>query len=207
MIRVVIADDHPVVRAGIHQMLDAADDISVVAEAASGQEAIDVASRHQPDVVLMDLQMPGTDGVAATEAISKRHPEVHVLIVTTYDTDTDILAAIDAGATGYLLKDAAREDLYDAVRSAARGETTLAPRVASRVLDHVRGADPTSLTARELEVITLVADGHRNREIARRLHIGEATVKTHLVHVYEKLGVDDRAHAVTRAVERGILRI
>lgn len=206
-VRVVIADDHPMVRSGLHQMLDTAENIDVVAEAATGIEAVDAAARHRPDVVLMDLRMPELDGVAATAEIRRRHPDVHVLVVTTYDTDADILAAIDAGATGYLLKDARRDELHSAVRAAARGETTLAPKVASRVLDQMRGGDPAALTRREVEVLELVAAGHRNRDIARRLHVGEATVKSHLLHIFGKLGVDDRTHAVTVALERGILRV
>jgi DNA-binding NarL/FixJ family response regulator len=206
-VQVVIADDHPVVRSGMHQMLETANDIEVVAEAATGEEAVRAAGRHRPDVVVMDLRMPDLDGVAATAEIRRRYPEVHVLVVTTYDTDADILAAIDAGATGHLLKDARREDLYSAVRAAARGETTLAPKVASRALDQMRGGDPTALTRRELDVLQLVAGGHPNREIARRLHIGEATVKSHLLHIFGKLGVDDRTHAVTVALERGVLRL
>ena len=206
-VRVLIADDHPVVRSGLRQMLETAGDIEVVAEATTGTEAVREASRHLPDVVLMDLRMPDGDGVAATSEIRRRHPGVHVLVVTTYDTDADILAAVDAGATGYLLKDARREELHNAVRAAARGETTLAPQVAARVLDQVRGADPTALTRREVEVLQLVAAGRRNREIAHQLHLGEATVKSHLLHIFDKLGVDDRTHAVTVALERGILRI
>ncbi len=206
-VRVLIADDHPMVRSGLRQMLESAGDIEVVAEATTGTEAVRAASRHLPDVVLMDLRMPDGDGVAATAEIRRRHPGVHVLVVTTYDTDADILAAVGAGAIGYLLKDARREELYNAVRAAARGETTLAPQVAARVLDQVRGADPTALSRREVEVLQLVAAGRRNREIARELHLGEATVKSHLLHIFDKLGVDDRTHAVTVALERGILRI
>ncbi|MGH9212729.1 MAG: response regulator [Acidimicrobiales bacterium] len=206
-VRVLVADDHPMVRSGLRQMLDAGGDFEVVAEAATGDEAVRASGRLRPDVVLMDLRMPDLDGVTATAEIRRRYPEVHVLVVTTYDTDADIYAAIDAGATGYLLKDARREELYTAVRAAARGETTLAPKVASRVLDQVRGADPTALTRREVDVLRLVAAGCRNRDIAHRLHIGEATVKSHLLHIYGKLGVDDRTHAVTVALERGILRI
>jgi DNA-binding NarL/FixJ family response regulator len=206
-VRVLIADDHPMVRSGLRQMLDAGGDFEVVAEAATGDEAVRSAGRLRPDVVLMDLRMPGLDGVAATAEIRRRYVEVNVLVVTTYDTDADIYAAIDAGATGYLLKDARREELYTAVRAAARGQTTLAPKVASRVLEQVRGIDPTALTRREVEVLRLVAAGRRNRDIAQQLHIGEATVKSHLLHIYGKLGVDDRTHAVTVALERGILRI
>jgi DNA-binding NarL/FixJ family response regulator len=206
-VRVLIVDDHPMVRTGLREMLDSAGDIDVIAEASTGTEAVRLAGRLLPDVVLMDLRMPDLDGVAATAEIRRRHPTVHVLVVTTYDTDADIYAAIDAGATGYLLKDARRDDLYTAVRAAARGETTLAPKVASRVLDQIRGVDPTALTRREIEVLRLVAAGCRNRDIARTLHIGEATVKSHLQHIFDKLGVDDRAHAVTVAIERGILRV
>lgn len=206
-VRVLVADDHPMVRSGLRQMLDAAGDFEVVAEAATGDEAVRASGRLRPDVVLMDLRMPDLDGVTATSEIRRRYPEVHVLVVTTYDTDADIYAAIDAGATGYLLKDARREELYTAVRAAARGETTLAPKVASRVLDQVRGTDPTALTRREVAVLRLVAAGCRNRDIAHQLHIGEATVKSHLLHIYGKLAVDDRTHAVTVALERGILRI
>jgi DNA-binding NarL/FixJ family response regulator len=205
-IRVLIADDHPMVRSGLRQMLDGAPDVAIVAEAATGDEALRLAGSERPDVVLMDLRMPAGDGVAATTGIRRRHPDIHVLVVTTYDTDADIHAALDAGATGYLLKDARRDELYAAVRAAARGETTLAPAVASRVLDRMRG-DPTALTRREVQVLQNVAAGRRNRDIARRLYIGEATVKSHLRHIYDKLGVDDRAHAVTVAVERGILRV
>jgi DNA-binding NarL/FixJ family response regulator len=206
-VRVLIADDHPVVRSGLHQMLDTVDDIEVVGEASTGTEAVRAAGHHRPDVVLMDLRLPELDGVAATAEIRQRHPDVHVLVVTTYDTDADIFAAIDAGATGYLLKDARRDEIALAVRAAARGETTLAPTIASRVLDQVRGADPTALTRREVDVLRLVAAGQRNRDIARHLHIGETTVKSHLLHIFDKLGVDDRTRAVTLALERGILRL
>lgn len=206
-VRVVIADDHPMVRSGLRQMLESVDDVEVVGEAATGSDAVRLTGQVLPDVVLMDLRMPEGDGVTATAEIHRRHPDVHVLVVTTYDTDADIYAAIDAGATGYLLKDARRDEVYTAVRAAARGETTLAPKVASRVLDQVRAADPTALTRREVEVLQLVAAGRRNRDIARQLYVGEATVKSHLQNIYAKLGVDDRAHAVTTALERGILRI
>jgi DNA-binding NarL/FixJ family response regulator len=206
-VRVLIADDHPMVRSGLRQMLESAGDIEVVAEAATGNGAVRLAGQSLPDVVLMDLRMPDGDGVTATAEIRRRHPGVHVLVVTTYDSDADIYAGIDAGATGYLLKDARRDDLYTAVRAAARGETTLAPKVASRMIDRARGTDPAALTRREVEVLQLVAAGRRNRDIARQLYIGEATVKSHLQHIYDKLGVDDRAHAVTVALERGILRV
>jgi DNA-binding NarL/FixJ family response regulator len=206
-VRVLIADDHPMVRSGLRQMLESAGDIEVVAEAATGTDTVRSAGRLLPDVVLMDRRMPAGDGVTATAEIHRRHPDVHVLGVTTYDTDADIYAAIDAGTTGYILKDARRDELYAAVRAAARGETVLAPKVASRVIDQARGVDPTALARREVEVVRLVAAGHRNRDIARQLYIGEATVKSHLQNIYDKLGVDDRAHAVTVTLERGILRV
>jgi DNA-binding NarL/FixJ family response regulator len=206
-VRVLIADDHPMVRSGLRQMLETTDDMDVVGEAVTGTDAVRAAGRLGPDVVLMDLRMPELDGVAATAEIRRRHPDIHVLVVTTYDTDADIFAAIDAGARGYLLKEARRDELALAVHAAARGETTLAPTIASRVLDQMRGTDPTALTRREIEVLRLVADGQRNRDIARDLHIGEATVKSHLLHIFEKLGVDDRTRAVTVALERGILRL
>lgn len=206
-VRVLIADDHPMVRSGLRQMLETTDDMEVVGEAVTGTDAVRAAGRLGPDVVLMDLRMPELDGVAATAEIRRRHPDVQVLVVTTYDTDADIYAAIDAGAVGYLLKDARRDELYAAIRAASRGETALAPKVAARVLDQMRGADSTTPTRRELEVLQLVAAGRRNRDIASELHIGEATVKSHLLHLYDKLGVDDRTHAVTVALERGILRL
>lgn len=206
-VRVVIADDHPVVRDGLRALLDAESDIEVVGEAADGDDAVLLADRERPDLVLVDLRMPRTDGVAATARIRERHPATHVLVLTTYDTDADILRAVEAGATGYLLKDAAREDLLRAVRGAARGETVLAPQVASRLVGRVRAGGVEPLSAREIEVLELVAAGSTNRAIADALYISEATVKTHLLHVFRKLGVDDRTAAVTVAVERGIIRL
>jgi len=188
-------------------MLEPEPDIEVVAEAANGREVVSLVGRLEPDVVLMDLQMPELDGVAATQQIRDRYPETNVLVLTTYNTDADIARVISAGATGYLLKDAPRQDLFRAIRAAARGESVLAPAVASRLMSKMRGPTEESLSGREIEVLTQVADGQSNKEIANELFISEATVKTHLVHIFGKLGVDDRTAAVTAALERGIIRL
>lgn len=206
-LRVVLADDHLVVRAGVRAMLESHPDIVVVGEAATGAEVVDVVRRCEPDLVLMDLRMPEVDGVAATAQLRDLHPHTQVLVLTTYDTDSDILRAIEAGATGYLLKDATREELLKAVRLAAAGESALAPSVASRLVGHVRSPGRATLTSRELQVLDLVAQGLTNKAIATALHISEATVKTHLLRVFSKLGVDDRTKAVTEAVARGIMRL
>jgi DNA-binding NarL/FixJ family response regulator len=203
----VIADDHPVVRAGLRGMLEPESDIEVVGEATNGREAVSLVGRLEPEVVLMDLQMPELDGVAATKQIRDRYPETNVLVLTTFDTDADITRAISAGATGYLLKDAPRQDLFQAIRAAARGESVLTPAVASRLMSKMRGPAVQSLSEREIEVLTQVADGNSNKDIAAKLYISEATVKTHLVHIFGKLGVDDRTAAVTVALEQGIIRL
>lgn len=206
-IRLLIADDHPVVRAGLRGMLGAEPDFDIVGEAADGAGAADLAERLRPDVVLMDLRMPRVDGVTATARIRDRAPGVRVLVLTTYDTDADILRAVEAGATGYLLKDARREELFQAVRAAAAGETVLAPAVAARVIERMRAPRQEVLSGREIEILELVAAGRSNREIAGLLSISEATVKTHLLHIFSKLGVEDRTQAVTVALARGILRL
>jgi DNA-binding NarL/FixJ family response regulator len=206
-IRVVIADDHPVVRTGLRGMLETQTDIDVVGEADNGTQAVTLAGRLEPDVVLMDLQMPDLDGVSATGQIRALLDHTQVLILTTYDTDADINRAIGAGAIGYLLKDAPREDLFQAVRAASRGESVLAPSVAAKVMERMRSPGRETLSGREIEVLTEVADGKSNKEIAKALFISEATVKTHLIHIFSKLGVDDRTAAVTVALERGILRL
>lgn len=206
-IRVIIADDHPVVRTGLRGMLAGHPEFQVVGEATTGAEAVALAVRLHPGVVLMDLRMPETDGVAATMEIKERWPGANVLVLTTYDTDADILRAIEAGATGYLLKDAPREELFRAIRAAARGETVLAPRVATRLMGQVRAPAEEALSVREIEVLSLVARGSSNREVARQLHISEATVKSHLTHIFGKLGVSDRTAAVTTALKSGILRL
>ncbi|GAB3492743.1 transcriptional regulator [Flexivirga lutea] len=205
MTRVLLVDDHPVVRTGLRMLLSAAG-IEVVAEGANGKDAVRLVREYAVDVVLMDLQMgTGMDGVAATEQILARSDAPRVLILTTYDTDQDILRAVEAGASGYLLKDAPPDDLVEAVHRAARGETVLAPVVADRLLARLRNPLRT-LSARELEVLRQVSHGRSNREVAKALFLSEATVKTHLVHVFEKLGVDSRTGAVARARELGLLR-
>lgn len=206
-IRVVIADDHPVVRDGLRAMLDTQPDIEVVAEATTGLEALSVARIHHPNLVLMDLRMPELDGATATERIRSELADVHVLIMTTYDNDADIDRAIEAGATGYLLKDARRDEVFRAVRLAARGQSVLAPAVATRVLGRLHSPSTPVLSSRELEVLQAVAEGLSNRDIARSLHLSEATVKTHLLHVFSKLGVDNRTAAATAALTRGLIRL
>lgn len=205
MTRVLVTDDHPVVRAGLRMLLEGSG-IDVVGEAASGAEAIAFTRELRADLVLMDLQLgDGMDGVAATTALLALPDAPQVLIVTTYDTDADILRAVEAGAAGYLLKDAPAADLVDAVERAARGETVLAPAVADRLLARLRRPSP-KLSAREAEVLTQVAAGASNREVARALFLSEATVKSHLVHIFDKLDVDSRTAAVARARELGLLR-
>ncbi|WP_328504420.1 response regulator transcription factor [Streptomyces sp. NBC_00457] len=206
-IRILLADDHLVVREGLAAILATQPDLTVVGEAASGTEAVHQTTSLAPDVVLMDLQMPGMDGTAATAAIRATQPEVRVLILTTYDTDADITAAVDAGAVGYLLKDTGRHELCEAVRTAARGGAALSPTVAAKVLAHMRGDRAAGLSGRELEVLSAVARGQSNKQIARALRLSEATVKTHLLHIYAKLDVADRTAAVTAALGRGIIRI
>ncbi len=204
-VRLLVVDDHPVVRAGIVALLEAEPDLVVVAEAEDGAEVVVLVGEHAPDVVLMDLRMPGLGGVAATAALRAAHPGVHVLVLTTYDTDHDILRAVEAGATGYLLKDTPRAELVAAVRRAARGETVLAPPVAARLVARLCSPSPERLTAREVQVLALVARGLPNAGVARELLIGEATVKSHLLRVFAKLGVDDRTAAVTRAMAQGLI--
>ncbi|WP_371401004.1 response regulator transcription factor [Kribbella sp. NBC_00662] len=208
MIRVLVVDDHPVVRSGLTGMLSVTEDISVVGEAGDGSEAVALVESTRPDVVLMDLRMPRMDGVAATGAIVSGYPSTRVLVLTTYDTDTDILHAVEAGAAGYLLKDTPHIELLNGIRAAARGETVLAPPVAARLMSRLRTpAAPAaaSPSPRELEVLAAVARGLSNAEIGRELFIGEATVKTHLQRLFAKLDVDDRTRAVTVAIERGLL--
>jgi DNA-binding NarL/FixJ family response regulator len=204
-IRVVLADDHPIVREGLRGMLAAEPGIEVVAEAASGAEAVAVAARYRPDVVLMDLRMPGGDGVTATSEILAATPGARVVVLTTYETDTDIVRAVEAGAVGYLLKDTPVAELGQAIRAAARGETVLAPSVARRLVSHVRQPRRDLLSGRETEVLALVAQGLTNAEIGQQLSIAEATVKTHLIRLFGKLGVNDRTAAVTSAIALGVI--
>ena len=206
-VRIVIVDDHPVVRDGLRGMLTGDDGLDVVGEAGSGDEAVRTVAALDPDVVLMDLRMPGGDGVDATARIVAAHPRVRVLVLTTYDTETDVLRAVEAGASGYLLKDTPAPELRRAVRATAEGRTVLAPAVAARLVRQTRHAPVEALSARELEVLELVARGATNRDIGRALHVSEATVKSHLVHAFTKLGVNDRTAAVTTALERGLIRL
>ncbi|MBP2583768.1 MULTISPECIES: response regulator [Streptomyces] len=203
-VRILLCDDHVVVRAGLLALLGSTPDIEVVGEAGSGEEAVAMAAKLKPDVVLMDLQLgAGIDGVEATRLIAPTG--VHVLVLTTYDTDADITRAIEAGATGYLLKAERPEELFAAIHAAAQGRTALSPPVASRVMDRMRGAAGPSLTDRERDILGQLGRGLGNREIARALFISEATVKTHLGRIYAKLGVDTRAGAVAVAKERRLL--
>jgi len=206
-ITVVLADDHPVVRQGIVALLESESDIEVVAAVDDGNVAVDAALDHRPSVIVMDLRMPTMDGVTAIGSIREAWPDARVLVLTTYDTDEAIVRAVEAGASGYVLKDTPADDLIDAVRRAAAGETVLAPPVAKRLVERVRGPGATTLTAREIEIIRAVAEGNSNASIADRLHISQATVKTHLIHIYDKLGVSDRAGAVARAYETGVLTV
>ncbi len=206
-VRVLLVDDHPVVRDGLRGVLEGAGGFEVVGEAGDGAQALRMVGAARPDVVLMDLRMPVLDGVGATARLRAEHPGVPVLVLTTYDRDADIVRAIDAGATGYLLKDAPREELHRAVRAAARGETVLAPAVAARLVGRLRGPAAGELSAREREVLRHVARGRTNREIAAALVVSEATVKTHLLNAFAKLGVDDRTAAVVTALERGELEL
>lgn len=201
VIRVVLADDHPIVRDGLRGMCASAADLEVVGEAATGDEAVTLALALQPDVVLMDLRMPGGNGVQATRQICAAERGVRVLVLTTFDTDDEVMAALDAGATGYLLKDAPRQDLFAAIRSVAGGDQVLS----AAVVDRAEGRSPgQQLTAREVEVLRLVSKGLSNRDIASELFVSQATVKTHLSHVYDKLGAPDRAAAVAIALGRGL---
>ncbi|MFY1652125.1 response regulator [Solwaraspora sp. WMMB762] len=206
MIRILIADDHPIVRNGLRGAFADLPDIEVVGEAADGRDAVTEAVRLRVDVVLMDLRMPQMSGVEAIAALAGAAPSVRVLVLTTFDSETDVLPAVEAGATGYLLKDTPPEDLIRAVRAAHRGESVLAPSAAGRLMGRVRRPTGLALSSREREVLQLVADGAANREAARLLFISEASIKTHLQHIYDKLGVRDRAAAVAEGYRRGLLR-
>ncbi|MEU8175629.1 response regulator transcription factor [Microbispora hainanensis] len=204
-IRLLIADDHPIVRDGLSSMFASTPGFEVLGEAADGAAAVRLAQRLRPDVILMDLRMPGMDGLTAITELTRLGVTARVLVLTTYDNDTHVLPAIEAGATGYLLKDAPREELLRGARAAARGESVLSPSVAARLMNRVRTPGPQLLSQRELEVLELVAAGNTNREVAARLFITEATVKSHLLNIYAKLGVSDRAAAVAEAFNRRLL--
>jgi DNA-binding NarL/FixJ family response regulator len=206
-IRVLVVDDHAVIRDGIAAMLEPADDLLVVGSAADGATAVELTTTLRPDVVLMDLRMPGVDGVTATARISALAPAPHVLVLTTYDSDTDITRAVAAGALGYILKDTGRADLLDAIRAVARGVAVLTPSVATTLVRHHRTTRPEPLSARERQVLTLVADGATNRHIAAALTVSEATVKTYLTRIFTKLDVGDRTSAVTTALAQGLITL
>jgi len=204
-IRVLVVDDHPVVRAGLRAVLDASAQVSVVGEAADATGGEQIARETGPEVVLMDLNLGhGLDGIAAIGLLTRMPKPPKIVVLTTYDTDADVIAALDAGAIGYLLKDSPPDDLVRAIVAAARGETVLAPQVAAVLVRRVSGVPV--LTAREIEILNLLAAGRTNRELARELFISEATVKSHLTNIYGKLGVESRAGAVARAIERRIIR-
>lgn len=205
MIRVLVADDHPIVRGGIVALLESADDLTVVGEASTGLEAVRLADEHEPDIVLMDLQMPELGGADATARILEQHPGVRVIVLTTYETDSSILTAIEAGASGYLLKAAPAGEILAGIRSVAAGDVALAPSIAAMLVNRVKAPAGPTLSTRETEVLAMVAQGKSNPAIAAALFLSEATVKTHLLHVFEKLGVSDRTRAVTRAMELGLL--
>lgn len=206
-IRVLLVDDHTIVRTGIAGMLAESGAVSVVGEAANGEEGLKQISALDPDVVLMDLRMPVLDGASAIARLRAQGDRRGILVLTTYDTDADIVRAVEAGANGYLLKDASRDELIQAIGAVSRGESWLAPAVASRVMGHLRKPGADALSDRELEVLRRVAKGRSNKEIAVDMHISQATVKTHLIHTYRKLGVNDRTSAVTAALERGLITI
>lgn len=204
MIRVLVADDHPIVRSGIVALLESAGDMEVVGTAGTGLEAVELALQLAPDIVLMDLRMPGIEGDEATARILSRGSGIRVVVLTTYETDSSILTAIEAGASGYLLKAAPQEEILAGIRSVARGEVALAPSIAAMLVNRVK-RPVVSLSARETEVLALVSQGLSNPAIAKQLFLSEATVKTHLLHAFEKLEVSDRTRAVTKAMELGLL--
>lgn len=205
MLNVMLIDDHPVVRAGLRAILNAFPDIDVVLEGADGADVAKLAAPDAPhvDVVICDIQMPGTDGIAATSRLAQASGPP-VLILTTYDTQSDIISAVEAGALGYLLKDAPEQALHDAVLATAAGKRTLAPEVAALLAERITRPE-VALSGRELEILEALATGKSNKELAQRLFISEATVKTHLIHIYQKLGVDTRTAAVTMARERKLI--
>ncbi len=213
MIKLLIADDHLIIRQGLRLILETEDDFEIVAEAADGAEAVWLCELHKPDVVLMDLRMPGMDGLTAIEKLKVHQPEIAVVILTTFNEDELMLRGLQAGARGYLLKDTDRIALFDTIRAAARGETLLKPEIMAKVLALASGRDKTGvkssatveLTDREMEVLTAVARGERSKEVAYQLGISERTVKAHLASIYEKLGVDSRAGAISVAMQKGIL--
>jgi NarL family two-component system response regulator YdfI len=209
MIRVLIADDHLVVREGLRTILEVAGDIESAGEATDGAEAVRLAAELMPDVVLMDLRMPNVDGLAAIRQIKARHPEIQIVILTTYDDDEKIVQGLQAGARGYLLKDCGRQALFDTIRAAARGESLLPSAVVEKVVAHLTSPQPAPapalLSDRERQVLERIAQGAANKEIARQLQISERTVKAHATSIFNKLGVSSRAEAVAVALRQGLL--
>ena len=212
MIKLIIADDHNIIRQGLRLILETEEDFDIIAEASDGAEAVDLCAKHHPDVVLMDLRMPGMDGLTAIEKLRETQPEIAVVILTTFNEDKLMLRGLQAGARGYLLKDTERSALFDTIRAAARGETLLKPEIMARVLTMAGGAQQSltesdiSLTNRELEVLQAVARGDRSKEVAVQLGISERTVKAHLGNIYSKFGVDSRAAAIAIAAQKGVLK-
>lgn len=206
-VRVYLVDDHAIVRTGIAGMLADVPGIEVIGEAGDGLAALTGIAEHDPDVVLMDLRMPRLDGPSTIARLRESGDMRGILVLTTYDTDADIVRAIESGANGYLLKDASRDELVQAIQAVSRGESWLTPSVATRLMGQMRKPATDALSERELDVLRLVAKGHSNKEIAARMHISQATVKTHLIHIFRKLDVNDRTAAVTVALERGIISI
>ena len=214
-IRILVADDHPVVRDGLVAVLNTQPDFNVVGEASNGAEAVHNVAKLRPDVVLLDLEMPEMDGVEALGRMRENNPDVRVIVFTTFDTDEYIFDAIEAGAKGYLLKDTSREELFKAVRTVNRGESLIEPGVVSRVLDRLtelshraaQGPDHLALSERELEVLQLMAQGSANKQIAGDLSITESTVKTHVANIFQKLEVSHRTEAVTKAISQGIIKL
>ncbi|MFN8435482.1 MAG: response regulator transcription factor [Anaerolineales bacterium] len=206
-IRIMIVDDHSIVRSGLKAILASQQDFELVADVGTGDAAVSAVDTFRPDVILMDLQMPGMDGVTAISLIHQKQPAIRILVLTTYDTDADIVQAVEAGAIGYLLKDALPDELFSAIRSAARGEVIFAPSVAAKLAKRLTITLDKSLSNREIEVLILAARGDSNKEIADKLHITEATVKSHFVHIFKKLNVTDRTAAVTLALDKKLIRL
>jgi len=206
-IKIIIADDHPVVRSGLRALLSSQPDFEIVADAENGEDAAKLAFSLTPDLILMDLQMPILDGLGAIKLIRDKLPKANILVLTTYETDADILPALKAGAIGYLLKDTPPEQLFQGIRSASSGEMALAPRVAEKVAQRLTNSSKNTLSSREIEVLELASQGNPNKAIAKKLFITEATVKSHFIHIFSKLGVTDRTAAVTEAVKKKIIKI
>ena len=204
LIRILTVDDHPLLRKGIAALVNAEPDLKLVAEASNGKEAIDAFRSHRPDVTLMDLQMPGVDGLEAIETIRREFPEARIIVLTTYSGDTQVLRALKAGARGYILKGHVHKELLDTIRAVHVGQKRIPPEIAAELADHATD-DP--LTGREIEVVRLIAAGNSNKQIADELSIGEATVKSHVTNILSKLGANDRAHAVTIGLKRGIINL